>query len=471
MPLTGTPSASSGLSGTVVPREHGYCIVGVDSTTIQGAINSLPAGGGTVFIPAGTYQISTPITVNISNVTLEGDGLGRTIIEPSSTFAPLTGALIEVAQTASLQYVTIRNLQLNCEANTVRVDLGILAGTNTTPGRPASNVEIAMVQVLNAGTYGIQFLAYAAGGSWNENVLIHDCVVNTTGTQAGLSLGGIVYGTIRANTLTNCEKVGIDPDGCTDLVIAGNHSYSNGGSGIFCEDTSALQPPARITIIGNICTGQTGSSGSGITVTSGAGSSAATEIAILGNICTANGSASSSGIVLEGVSGATVVGNVCNDNASVGITIDIGPGESPPLCSDVVVSGNRCGNESGGSTQHYGLWVNHDVTNLALAGNDFGGNQTGPFGFNGAVTAGTTGGSIIGNCAYQTGGSVSVGAGNTSCAVTLDVPQPGTSYGAIGIPNWSTTVFISSISGTSVTFSFGTAAPVGGGLLRYLIFS
>jgi len=46
---------------------------------IQAAIDDLPAGGGTVFIPAGTYTVSAPITVP-SNVTLEGEGYATYIV-------------------------------------------------------------------------------------------------------------------------------------------------------------------------------------------------------------------------------------------------------------------------------------------------------------------------------------------------------------------------------------------------------
>jgi parallel beta-helix repeat protein len=50
-------------------------------TSIQAAINSLPASGGTVFIPAGTYQIDSVINLTgKSNITIQGAGKNSTIL-------------------------------------------------------------------------------------------------------------------------------------------------------------------------------------------------------------------------------------------------------------------------------------------------------------------------------------------------------------------------------------------------------
>lgn len=54
------------------PTSRGVINV-ADYPSIQDAVNSLPATGGTVFIPAGLYIISSPIKLP-SNVTLTGEG-------------------------------------------------------------------------------------------------------------------------------------------------------------------------------------------------------------------------------------------------------------------------------------------------------------------------------------------------------------------------------------------------------------
>lgn len=58
---------------------------GVNFTTIQAAVNDLPAGGGTVFVPQGTYVISAQISLPNAGVSIVGAGVGATIIQTSYT--------------------------------------------------------------------------------------------------------------------------------------------------------------------------------------------------------------------------------------------------------------------------------------------------------------------------------------------------------------------------------------------------
>ncbi len=46
----------------------------------MGAINDLPASGGVIFIPEGTYKISSTINISKSNVVFRGEGVGKTRI-------------------------------------------------------------------------------------------------------------------------------------------------------------------------------------------------------------------------------------------------------------------------------------------------------------------------------------------------------------------------------------------------------
>lgn len=49
-------------------------VVGND---IQGAINLLPDGGGTVYMPGREYNVTATVTINKPNVTILGDGPGK----------------------------------------------------------------------------------------------------------------------------------------------------------------------------------------------------------------------------------------------------------------------------------------------------------------------------------------------------------------------------------------------------------
>lgn len=56
-----------------------------DTAAIQAAIAALPAGGGVILAPEGTYRVSSTITITAANITLLGQGIGAT------TFASYSG--------------------------------------------------------------------------------------------------------------------------------------------------------------------------------------------------------------------------------------------------------------------------------------------------------------------------------------------------------------------------------------------
>src|SRR5579883_3358932 len=54
-----------------------------DTAAIQAAI-SAASTGGVIFLPVGSYLISTPLTLSVANTALMGVGFGSTIIASSS---------------------------------------------------------------------------------------------------------------------------------------------------------------------------------------------------------------------------------------------------------------------------------------------------------------------------------------------------------------------------------------------------
>ena len=49
-----------------------------DFTSLQPAINALPANGGKIFVKAGVYPITARLTITTSNVQIQGEGMGIT---------------------------------------------------------------------------------------------------------------------------------------------------------------------------------------------------------------------------------------------------------------------------------------------------------------------------------------------------------------------------------------------------------
>jgi Right handed beta helix region len=64
-----------------------------DFTNLQDAINALPGSGGKIFVKAGVYTITSTIQVTISNVQIQGEGMGITVFTGDSSMTGNTPAL------------------------------------------------------------------------------------------------------------------------------------------------------------------------------------------------------------------------------------------------------------------------------------------------------------------------------------------------------------------------------------------
>jgi hypothetical protein len=67
--------AASNATTKVKDGADYVCTGTADQTIINSAISTLPTTGGTIFFSAGTFNVTGPITVTSSNVTLEGTGV------------------------------------------------------------------------------------------------------------------------------------------------------------------------------------------------------------------------------------------------------------------------------------------------------------------------------------------------------------------------------------------------------------
>jgi len=102
-PASGNTTQSLGISGsawnavlgqtTISNLNNVIYVDGIKYTTIQAAINALPSTGGLVFIPAGTYTISSAITIPNSNIVLQGAAKGATIIQSNQSLVKVMDML------------------------------------------------------------------------------------------------------------------------------------------------------------------------------------------------------------------------------------------------------------------------------------------------------------------------------------------------------------------------------------------
>lgn len=172
-------------SGTTTHADY-YCDGTNDDVQIQAAIDAVgAAGGGTVFLRAGTYVIGTPIDLDSDHTIIFGESMTSTVIKAKDSM------------TAEVDLISIASIGAGVERLTV-------------DGNKANN----------AGEFsGIGF--YSNGENYARNVLIKDM----SATSWGAIYISNAYVHIHGCYIQDCEGIGIESDSVTTIsncFIIGN---------------------------------------------------------------------------------------------------------------------------------------------------------------------------------------------------------------------------------------------------------
>jgi len=332
---------------------------------IQEAVDALPPGGGTVFIPAGTYPLRGPVVCK-PNVTLRGEGEATALTRGApvvhmladDTEANKTAFVLDDASGLSVgdtvwvrdfhqggwhsRFIVIRAIEGN------RLDGDLLYGdiervypvkdhpwaANLFPAiylYEASGVTVASL-TIDGGDHEYDperagdFVCAAIHSRNSADVRVRDVTVRRwPGDGIGLQGGN---GTVTGCVVEKCLGIGLHPGtGIEHSVWAGNISRENRHGLLFCQSVQntvvaqnvilrnrehgiwGLGAPDRYNVVaGNICAenGWYGIEGVG-----------AKGNAIVGNVCRSNSRAmpgNYSGILLQKHTDNLVVGNVCVDD-------------------------------------------------------------------------------------------------------------------------------------------------------------
>lgn len=172
-----------------------------DEVEINNAINSLPSGGGKVLLLEGTYYLSNPISITLSNVSLEGMG--------KSTVLYLTD---------------------NSNCNVIHVG----DGSSSYSDISISKLHIDANKANQSQGYGIYF--EGSSSAYLHRMYVSNCFINNA-HDAGAGFYYCYDSSISSCTIRNCG-VGIDQEGdSTDVThdnlrIVNNFIYSCDGAGI-----------------------------------------------------------------------------------------------------------------------------------------------------------------------------------------------------------------------------------------------
>lgn len=211
-----------------VKEDHNAVGDGVadDTAEIQAAIDAAEtAGGGVVYLPAGTYKITATLDLGPNQIILLGDGPGVSIISMATSNIPI----IEITG-YSANNISIRDLRITGPGPTTGTSgHGIYVHDNT---YEIPHFWLDNIQVIDCGGHGI----YVTGHFTNEyeKVLVSNCGLNAFDLAGNNTImlrscyaddvndGGVGYRVHGGQLLmTNCN--GLDSLGATtDWGVFGN---------------------------------------------------------------------------------------------------------------------------------------------------------------------------------------------------------------------------------------------------------
>lgn len=302
--LTNTWATAQTFTGTITAgriNEIRY-VDGTEYTTIQGALDGLPAGGGLVIVPPGTFTITSTITMP-SNSTLMGTG-AASIIKASASFG--NNSLLEndtpnpATDGARNTNITVRNLKFDSSAS------------NGDTSRPSMLFKAVVDLVID--------------GVWSADSVGDGILISASSTVTVKPLRN----SIRNNTITNAGRNGIAVTEGERVIISDNQITGSALHGIDLEPNNASSVIREVTIEGNVINGSGSSSGnSGIAITGGGGTTE--EVTANGNTIRST----AEGIVFSAVSGVSISTNVISSVSQNGIV-----NTTSNASTDVTISNN-----------------------------------------------------------------------------------------------------------------------------------
>lgn len=369
---------------------------------IQAAIDAAAAaGGGVVYIPAGTYGIAGhpdgygSIHVH-SNVFVQGDGMGQTVLRlVDGSTGDVTGLVRspwgEETNNWGIADLTIDGNQAN---TTGKVD-GFFTGP--APGQTIkdSDVQVLRVEITEVSRYGFDPHEQTA------RLTIADSVAHHNGFD-GFVLDFITDSTISNNVSYANGRHGFNVvTSSSDMLFENNVAHDNGAAGFVVQRGSEnIASPGVIRIEGG-ASHDNGREGVLILMSD--------DVVVSGMDISGNGS---SGVRLHGASHATITGNTISNNSQSGTDafseVQIQAYDDTVYgqvysASNNLVSGNTI-SASGDTLSRYGIEERAgDTSNNLLEDNIVSGTSRGPVLLTGEGSYATVTGSDLGETMVGTG--------------------------------------------------------------------
>lgn len=203
-----------GFQEFTVPAGNVYQVSACTQKALQDTINAVPSAGGTVNIPACTINTVNGISINNSNVILQGAGMGKTIL--SNT---LSGSDATSAVNLRGGNIVLRNFTVNGNSKTLNGINGYVA---------KSNVLVEFIEAKNfkidQGS-GISF--YRDDYLANSRITVRYSKSSNGMHGMDLKINGLANTLIYSNEFFGNDNYGIDMSSNENVEVAGNYLHNN----------------------------------------------------------------------------------------------------------------------------------------------------------------------------------------------------------------------------------------------------
>jgi hypothetical protein len=183
-----------------------------DATGIQDAVDAAAEGGGTVYLPPGTYRVESPVTLR-SGVRFRGEGMGATtLVADGDDYAALEGF-----GTADdpLTDLSVEAMTIDCSA------LGD-GETYSTGEKCIYFQNVTRCRIVAVYAYGAP--ATGIGTDFMVDSLVHGCIAERNGrlwSPGDIGSNGIGIGAGRFSAET--------------VTVSDCHAVDNGNNGVMFE--------------------------------------------------------------------------------------------------------------------------------------------------------------------------------------------------------------------------------------------
>ena len=224
----------------------------IDSDAINAAIKAChDAGGGTVYVPTGIYMVagdhanpSLGAIELLSNVHLQGDGMGNTVLKLVDNFNDRINGIVrttlggpgETVENVMLSDLTIDGNRAN---NTGHQAAFISGAKEDGSGRIQQNITIDHVEAMNCTAYGFD------PHEVTHNITIENSVAHNNGLD-GFVADALIDSTFKNDVSYDNDRHGFNVQNATsdfyltDDVAYGNGVGATGGSGVTVQRGDVL---------------------------------------------------------------------------------------------------------------------------------------------------------------------------------------------------------------------------------------